>query len=369
MSGYIGTQPVPQATQHRESFTATASQTTFATVGYTPQFVDVYLNGIHLLDTVDYTATNSSDVVLTTGAAASDVVEIISYTPFEVANQTFTGTTTVDVLTATGAFTSVGIDDNATSTAITIDASENVGIGATTVDSQLHIEKSEVTSYNGSATDGQLSVGATAFIQQTGGSNTALSQIVFQPRSGYGYNRIVSSGGSAPYMAITTNNAERMRINSLGGVIAGSSDPSFNGAVAGDVVTTGGLNLNGMQVVKSKYITLTTSTQDILLCANRATYKITVSACDTSTGVFRGSQTAFLSVSNDYAGQGTTLTNVSGNLVLGWKAGSGYGTNSRTLTARSTSSTANAWVITVEIQSNYARSTEGTGVGSSQFLI
>jgi len=102
MSGYIGTQPVPQATQHRETFTATASQTTFATVGYTPQFVDVYLNGIHLLDTVDYTATNSSDVVLTTGAAASDVVEIISYTPFEVANQTFTGTTSVDVLTATG---------------------------------------------------------------------------------------------------------------------------------------------------------------------------------------------------------------------------------------------------------------------------
>jgi len=34
-------------------------------------------------------------------------------------------------LTATNSFTSVGIDDNATSTAITIDASENVGIGTT----------------------------------------------------------------------------------------------------------------------------------------------------------------------------------------------------------------------------------------------
>ena len=32
-------------------------------------------------------------------------------------------------LTATNSFTSVGIDDNATSTAITIDSSENVGIG------------------------------------------------------------------------------------------------------------------------------------------------------------------------------------------------------------------------------------------------
>ena len=36
-------------------------------------------------------------------------------------------------------FTSTGIDDNATSTAITIDASENVGIGTTNPDSKLHV--------------------------------------------------------------------------------------------------------------------------------------------------------------------------------------------------------------------------------------
>ena len=38
-------------------------------------------------------------------------------------------------LTATGAFTSLGIDDNATSTAITIDSSENVGIGTSSPNS------------------------------------------------------------------------------------------------------------------------------------------------------------------------------------------------------------------------------------------
>jgi len=101
MSGYIGASPVPQATQHREAFTATASQTSFATVGYTPQFVDVYLNGVKLAAT-DYTATNGSDIVLTTGAALNDILEYVAYTPFEVANQTFTGTTTVDVLSVTG---------------------------------------------------------------------------------------------------------------------------------------------------------------------------------------------------------------------------------------------------------------------------
>ena len=94
MSGYIGATPVPQATQHREAFTATASQTSFATVGYTPQFVDVYLNGVKLA-AADYTATNGSDIVLTTGAALNDILEYVAYTPFEVADQTFTGTTTV----------------------------------------------------------------------------------------------------------------------------------------------------------------------------------------------------------------------------------------------------------------------------------
>ena len=92
MSGYLGSVPVPQATQHRESFTCTEGQTSFATAGYTAQFVDVYLNGSHL-SPADFTATNGSDVVLAVAASADDVCDIISYTPFEVANQTFTGNT------------------------------------------------------------------------------------------------------------------------------------------------------------------------------------------------------------------------------------------------------------------------------------
>ena len=94
MSGYIGTQPVPQATQTRQTFVATAAQTSFATAGFTPQFVDVYLNGIKLT-AEDYVAENGSDIVLTVGAAAGDTLEVVAYTAFEVLDQTFTGTTTV----------------------------------------------------------------------------------------------------------------------------------------------------------------------------------------------------------------------------------------------------------------------------------
>jgi len=106
MSGYIGSTPVPQATQHRESFTATAGQTSFATAGYTPQFVDVYLNGVHL-SPADVTATNGSDVVLV-ACLVNDIVDVVSYSPFEVAGATFTGTTAVDVATVGGTLAVTG---------------------------------------------------------------------------------------------------------------------------------------------------------------------------------------------------------------------------------------------------------------------
>ena len=73
---YIGTQPVPQSLESRQEFTATASQTTFATSGYTVGYVDVYLNGVKL-STSDFTATNGSDIVLGSGAAAGDVLAVV----------------------------------------------------------------------------------------------------------------------------------------------------------------------------------------------------------------------------------------------------------------------------------------------------
>ena len=85
MSGYIGNIPVPEATQNRDRFVATEGQTTFATVGYTVGYVDVYLNGVKL-DVSDFDAVNGSDVVLHVGATANDIVEVISFSTFEVAN-------------------------------------------------------------------------------------------------------------------------------------------------------------------------------------------------------------------------------------------------------------------------------------------
>jgi len=70
-------------------YTATANQTTFSgsdsnsnTLAYdtgTPPKILVYLNGVLLDHTTDYTATTGTSVVLTTGAAASDLVQVAAY--------------------------------------------------------------------------------------------------------------------------------------------------------------------------------------------------------------------------------------------------------------------------------------------------
>ena len=70
-------------------YTATSGQTTFSgsdgnsnTLAYdtgTPPKILVYLNGVLLDHTTDYTATNGTSVVLTNGAAANDLLQIAAY--------------------------------------------------------------------------------------------------------------------------------------------------------------------------------------------------------------------------------------------------------------------------------------------------
>ena len=90
---YIGKAP-GFGIRNRFYFTATASQTSFSgsddngqTLKYADsKYTDVYLNGVSLVAGTDYTAGTGTSVVLTTGASADDVVEIVAYELFSVAN-------------------------------------------------------------------------------------------------------------------------------------------------------------------------------------------------------------------------------------------------------------------------------------------
>ena len=77
----------------RYYFVATASQTTITgtdanglTLAYVAGSEAVYVNGALQVRGQDYTATNGTSVVMSSGLAVNDVVEIFAYTAFTVAN-------------------------------------------------------------------------------------------------------------------------------------------------------------------------------------------------------------------------------------------------------------------------------------------
>lgn len=122
-------------------YTATSGQTTFsgsddnaATLSYTADNLQVVMNGI-VLDPSDYTATNGTSVVLASGAAANDLVNIYAFKSFTVADTvsasaggTFNGnivapkysTTTTKIETAIFRVNAQSLGTNTT-----IDADEN----------------------------------------------------------------------------------------------------------------------------------------------------------------------------------------------------------------------------------------------------
>lgn len=82
-----GQNPAAIKTAERNIFTATAGQTSFTiTQGYQPGDIDVYLNGIRLVDTEDYIALNGSTVVLNEAATVGDSVVVVCFYPFSVAS-------------------------------------------------------------------------------------------------------------------------------------------------------------------------------------------------------------------------------------------------------------------------------------------
>jgi hypothetical protein len=72
---------------------ATANQTTFSgndaasnSLAYDAGFLDVYLSGIKLVNGTDFTASSGTSIVLSAGVAVNEILEIIAYGTFVLAN-------------------------------------------------------------------------------------------------------------------------------------------------------------------------------------------------------------------------------------------------------------------------------------------
>ena len=90
---YIGKAP-GFGIRNRYYYTSSATQTLFSgaddngqTLAYADsKYLDVFLNGVSLVAGTDYTAATGTSVSLTSGASASDIIEIIAYDIFSVAD-------------------------------------------------------------------------------------------------------------------------------------------------------------------------------------------------------------------------------------------------------------------------------------------
>ena len=109
------------------TYTATASQTTFSgtddssnSLSYFPGYAEVYLNGVKLLDTTEYTATNGSSIVLAAGASTNDVLEVIAMGSGSLEQLIVTRGFDSFIYTATASQTTFsGTDDNSNSLSYT----------------------------------------------------------------------------------------------------------------------------------------------------------------------------------------------------------------------------------------------------------
>ena len=177
---YIGTSP-SNGVRRVHTYTATAGQTTFtgsSTEGVTltyadTNYIDVFQNGV-LLGSADYTSTSGTSVVLAQGASVSDLVVIVVYDVFSVAD--------------TVSKTAGGTFDGGVTMSSTLDVAGEVqvGVDGTTAGLIRFMDSGSVTEEATISTDAN---GGLTF-----GGNSGPGELIFKTNSGTEHMKIDSTG-------------------------------------------------------------------------------------------------------------------------------------------------------------------------------
>jgi hypothetical protein len=212
-TGWVPAGSSVNGTSRRFRYIATAGQTTFSgtdsngnTMAYDAGFVDVYLNGVRL-DQTDYTASSGTSIVLGSAAALNDELNIVAFGTFSVASingvDLINNTVTYNKIQTVSAGKVLGRDTsgsgNVQELPIAVTTGGNVCIGSS----------SPVSLGSGYGT---LDVrGSTGGGYRWG--NSTDSAYTYADTDG----AVIATATAKP-LIFSTNNTERMRIDSAGRV-------------------------------------------------------------------------------------------------------------------------------------------------------
>ena len=166
-SGYIGRAPSDSSiTVARQTNQPTGVTTTFVfNSGYDVGYLDVYVNGSKLINALDYTASDTQNVSLTTAAQSGDVIEFVAYKAFNLTNvvSSTSGDLTVEgSVTASGSVTATG---NVTATSFIGDGSSLTGIANTNNLRTNFLEVSGISTLAGATFSGNVVLDANLDLQ------------------------------------------------------------------------------------------------------------------------------------------------------------------------------------------------------------
>ena len=240
---YIGKEPVAGNFVLLDSITTSATATyalTKDSVAYSPESARnmiVSLNGVTQAPEAAFTV-SGSNITFSSALTASDVIDYILVLGDVLSVGTPSDGTvgTSQMSYPLGNFSSTGIDDNATSTAITIDASENVGIGTASPSSKLSLLSSGVHGLH---------------LEQQSDNNSNSARIFFDNSTNIwtAYSTLGSFKIASGATIGTTSGTDRLVIDSSGNVGIGTASPSYALDVVGNIRAT---NSSGSTIIVNR---------------------------------------------------------------------------------------------------------------------
>ena len=238
----------------RQTFTATAGQTTFTiTGGYTPGKIDVFKNGIKLVNGSTVTVTSGASVVLSVGATAGDIIDVVGLasgyfdSPAIPKRLAFTATAGQTLFTVTGGYTPNQLDvfQNGTKLVTGTDVDVSSGTTFTLVEPATAGDIVEVVGFTAADTiSGTLKFHA--------GTVSAPSITAFEDTDTGVYFPAANT------LAVSTNGVQRASIDGSGNTaltgnlaVAGTSTLSGNTSVTGTLGVTSNATVGGTLGVTS----------------------------------------------------------------------------------------------------------------------